>query len=285
MIHCWMPSARPSATAMITISSTTELRVMAANLLMRTPADPSRLPPASRRRVAGGHASRRVVTSVGGDIGSGLRRRLGLVPGSGLVVLAPPLDLYLYLTRGVLGRRRVRLLRARVLPGSARPGALLDSAPRRGALEHRLLRGHAICVSRAVGPDRLGIGQQAGLDHLLRTGVAALAHPRALTYAIAQVVELRAAHVTACGQLDSLDLRRVHREHSLDTNAERLLADRESLARAMPLALDHDALEDLHTATGALDHLEMDLHAIARREVGNAAQLRALDGFDNAAHE
>jgi hypothetical protein len=28
----------------------------------------------------------------------------------------------------------------------------------------------------------------------------------------------------------------------------------------------------------------MDLHAVARREVGNAAQLRALDGFDDAAH-
>ena len=26
------------------------------------------------------------------------------------------------------------------------------------------------------------------------------------------------------------------------------------------------------------------LHAVARREVGNAAQLRALDGFDDAAH-
>ena len=74
------------------------------------------------------------------------------------------------------------------------------------------------------------------------------------------------------------------REGALDTDPERLLADREGLARAVALALDHDALEDLHAAASALDHLEMHLHAIARREVGNAAQLRALDGFDDAAH-
>jgi len=126
--------------------------------------------------------------------------------------------------------------------------------------------------------------QQAGLDRLLRARVAALAHTRALADAIAQVVELRAAHIASRGELDPLDLRRVHREHALDTDAKGLLADRERLTRAVPLALDHDALEDLHTPAGALDHLKMNLHAIARREVGNAAQLRALDGFDDAAH-
>ncbi len=78
---------------------------------------------------------------------------------------------------------------------------------------------------------------------------------------------------------------RVHREHALHADAEGLLAHGERLARAVALALDHDALEHLHAAARALDHLEVDLHAVARREVGDAAQLRALDGFDDAAHE
>ena len=127
--------------------------------------------------------------------------------------------------------------------------------------------------------------QQPRLDRLLGADVAALAHARALADAIAQVVELRAPHVAAGGHLDPLDLRRVHRERALDADAEGLLAHRERLARAVALALDHDALEDLHAAAGPLDHLEVDLQAIAGREVGNAAQLRALDGFDDGAHE
>ena len=77
----------------------------------------------------------------------------------------------------------------------------------------------------------------------------------------------------------------MHREHALDADAEGLLAHRERLARAVALALDDDALEDLHAPARALDHLEVHLHAVARREVGNAAQLRALDGFDDAAHD
>ena len=88
----------------------------------------------------------------------------------------------------------------------------------------------------------------------------------------------------ARGQLDALDLGRVHGEHALDADAEGLLAHGEGLAYAMPLALDHDALEHLNAAARALDDLEMDLNAVARRKVGNAAQLRALDGFDDAAH-
>jgi hypothetical protein len=52
----------------------------------------------------------------------------------------------------------------------------------------------------------------------------------------------------------------------------------------MALALDDDTLENLDATTGALDHLEMHLHAVARREVWYAAQLRTLDAFDNSAH-
>jgi hypothetical protein len=77
----------------------------------------------------------------------------------------------------------------------------------------------------------------------------------------------------------------VHRERALHADAEGLLAHGERLARAMSLALDHDSLEDLHAAAGALDHLEVDAHAVAGREGGYAAQLRALDCFDDAAHD
>ena len=60
-------------------------------------------------------------------------------------------------------------------------------------------------------------------------------------------------------------------------DAERLLADGERLARAVALALDDDALEDLGAPAGALDDLEVDAHAVARREARDAAQLRALE--------
>src|ERR1019366_1992307 len=53
----------------------------------------------------------------------------------------------------------------------------------------------------------------------------------------------------------------------------------------MSLALDDHALEDLDTTAGALDDLEVHLHPVARRKRGNAAQLRTLDGFDDAAHD
>src|SRR5215210_7307421 len=129
-----------------------------------------------------------------------------------------------------------------------------------------------------------GIVQQAGLDDLLRTHVAALAHAGALADAAAQVVELGAADVTAGGDLDALDLRRVHGERALHADAEGLLADREGLTHALALALDDDALEDLRTATRALDDLEVDLHAITGGEAGDAAQLCALEAVDDGAH-
>ena len=148
-----------------------------------------------------------------------------------------------------------------------------------GCLDDRVLRGHALAIGRPVG-----LVQQARLDRLLGADVAALAHARALADAIAQVVELGAAHVAARGDLDALDLRRVHREHALDADAERLLAHGERLAHAMSLTLDDDPLEHLHAAARALDHLKVDLDPIAGRELGDAAQLRALDGVDDAAH-
>src|SRR3954470_21601786 len=131
---------------------------------------------------------------------------------------------------------------------------------------------------------RGGVVQQARLDDLLGADVAALADARVLADTVAQVVQLRAPDVAAGGDLDLLDLRRVHGERALHADAERLLADGERLASAVALALDHDALEDLRAATRALDDLEVDADAIARLEPGNAAQLGALEAFDDSAH-
>ena len=118
----------------------------------------------------------------------------------------------------------------------------------------------------------------------LRAGVAALAHAGALADAAAQVVELGPAHVTAGGDLDALDLRRVHGERALHADAEGLLADREGLAHPLALALDDDALEDLGAAARALDDLEVDADAVAGLEGGDAAELRALEAVDDGAH-
>src|SRR3954452_18385398 len=131
---------------------------------------------------------------------------------------------------------------------------------------------------------RDGVVQQACLDDLLGADVAALADARGLADAVAQVVELRAPDVAAGGDLDLLDLRRVHGERALHADAERLLADGERLAHAVALALDHHALEDLRTATRALDDLEVDADAVARVEAGNPPQLGALKGVDDGAH-
>ena len=51
---------------------------------------------------------------------------------------------------------------------------------------------------------------------------------------VAQVVELRAAHVTAGDDLDLLEDRAVQREGALDADAERDLADREGTPDARP---------------------------------------------------
>src|SRR3954470_13734478 len=155
-----------------------------------------------------------------------------------------------------------------------------------GSLRQRLLV-HGLAGDLGVRVrGRLGRGvvEQAALDDLLRTGVAALAHPRALADATAQVVELGAPDVPARRDLDPLDLRRVQRERALNADAEGLLADREGLAHAFALALDHHALEDLRAPPRALDDLEVDLDTVPGLEAGDAAQLRALEGVDDGAH-
>jgi hypothetical protein len=73
-------------------------------------------------------------------------------------------------------------------------------------------------------------------------------------------------------------------ERPLDTDPEGLLAHREGLARAMALALDDDALEDLGPAPVALDHLEVHAQAVTGVEFRDPAQLGALDSVDDGAH-
>ena len=53
---------------------------------------------------------------------------------------------------------------------------------------------------------------------------------------------------------------------------------------AVALALDDDALEDLGAAARALDDLEVDADAVAGVELRDAAQLGALEAFDDGAH-
>ena len=121
-------------------------------------------------------------------------------------------------------------------------------------------------------------------DDLLGPVGTALANAGALADPTAQVVELGAPNVASSGHLDPLDLRRVQRERTLDADPEGLLADGERLARAVSLALDHDAFEHLRAAARSLDHLEVHAHAIAGVERRNAAELSALQAVDHGAH-
>src|SRR5215217_42429 len=236
----WMPSARPSATATIMISSSSEPEA-------EDPRDTLRL--------------------VFGSRGLGLRGtgRLGL-------------------------RRRGHGLRGTGRLGVRRRGRGGLRLRRRGL--GRLGVGQRLPIDRVAGHlgvrlgggGRRGIVKQARLDDLLRAHVAALAYARTLADAAAQVVELGAPDVAAGGDLDPLDLRRVHGERALDADAEGLLADRERLAHPLALALDHDALEHLRPAPRPLDHLEVHAHPVAGLELRHAPELRALEAVDDGAH-
>src|SRR5665647_1617440 len=109
-----------------------------------------------------------------------------------------------------------------------------------------------------------------------------LADARLLADLLPEVVQLGAAHVADLHHFDLVDLRRVHGESALDTDAEGLLAHGERLAHAVALALDHGALEDLDAVATALDHLEVDLDVVAGLELRHTlAQLLAFDVLDD----
>ena len=158
----------------------------------------------------------------------------------------------------------------------SRPRLLPRARPPRRRGSHRLPGGLVAVV--------LGPVQELALDGLLGTGVATLADAGALAHPAAQVVELGPPHVPARGHLDPLDLRRVQRERPLDADAERLLADRERLAGAVALTLDHDPLEHLGPPPGPFDHLKVDANTVAGVERRYSAELCALQGFDDGGH-
>src|SRR4051812_12299865 len=145
-----------------------------------------------------------------------------------------------------------------------------------------LLRKDRRIVLAPAGVERLGVVVHHRCGRWSR--VLALADASPATDATAEVVELGSADVAAGGHLDALDLRRVHGERALHADAERLLADRERLPSALALALDDDSLEDLCAAAGALDDLEVDLHAVTGLKGRHLAQLGALEGVDYSAH-
>src|SRR5919201_2236651 len=138
---------------------------------------------------------------------------------------------------------------------------------------------------------RFGVRRRRGLGRRPRPGrractvLAKLADASLAPDLPAQVVELRAVDVADRGDLDLVDLRRVQRERPLDADAERLLADRERLARAASLPLQDDALEDLNPLALPLDPLEVPAHSVPRLELRNpVAQLCALEAVDDVAH-
>src|SRR5690349_20040675 len=78
-----------------------------------------------------------------------------------------------------------------------------------------------------------------------RPGSALLLDLGLLAAQFTQVVQLRAADVTAGHHLDVVDVGRVHREGALDADAVAFLADGEGLADATALTANHHALEHL----------------------------------------
>src|SRR4051812_44228455 len=119
-----------------------------------------------------------------------------------------------------------------------------------------------------------------------RQVVALLLDLGLLAAEVAQVVELRATHVTAGQDLDLVDDRGVQREGALHADAEGDLAHREGAAHARALDPDADALEHLDAGAVALDDLDVDLEGVAGTEVGDVvAAGGGGERVDDVGHE
>src|SRR5215210_1443630 len=154
-------------------------------------------------------------------------------------------------------------------PGSrgspASPGTTSAGPPGRS-----LLIGSSV---RRGGP----AGRQPGgpaAEVSARDGVALLLDLGGLAAQLTEVVELRAAHVTAGDDLDLLDDRSVHREGALDAHAEAHLADGERLADAAALAADDHTLEDLDAGAVALDDADVHLDGVPGAEARDVVAQR-----------
>src|SRR5690606_39624317 len=108
---------------------------------------------------------------------------------------------------------------------------------------------------------------------------------RGLSAALAQVVELRASHVTAALDLDLGDRRAVRLKHPLDALAVRDLAHGERRVQAAIALRDHDALVGLQPLAIALGDSHLHDDGITRSEVRNIGfQLLALDLVNHIRH-
>ena len=85
--------------------------------------------------------------------------------------------------------------------------------------------------------------------------------------------------------LDLVNDRGMQREGTLNTGPEAQLADGKGLLDATTGTRDDDPGEDLHTGTATLNNLDVDLHRVARTELGDVVAHRGLvDLVDDVAH-
>src|SRR6185436_8197127 len=130
------------------------------------------------------------------------------------------------------------------------------------------------------GADGCGFAAHQAILLLRRFALAAGAFADAgrLAGALAQVVELGAAHFALALHLDRGDQRRVGLEGALDALARGDLAHDERGVEALVALGDHHALEGLRALALALDDVDVDDHRVAGREVGDFL-LQPLDLF------
>src|SRR5689334_5176812 len=86
-----------------------------------------------------------------------------------------------------------------------------------------------------------------------RSGVFLIADARGLALQVAEVEEAGAAHDASRHDLHLVDARRVREEHALHADVEAHFAHGERAARAGPVSLEDDALEDLNAILVAFD--------------------------------
>jgi hypothetical protein len=84
---------------------------------------------------------------------------------------------------------------------------------------------------------------------------------RGLALALAQVVQLRAAHAALPHQLDRPDHRRMHRKNALHADAKAHASHGKTLAAQLAAAAHHHAFKRLDALLVALAFLQADVHA------------------------
>ncbi|CVI56983.1 conserved hypothetical protein [Agrobacterium deltaense NCPPB 1641] len=119
----------------------------------------------------------------------------------------------------------------------------------------------------------LGLVQLAGA----RTGV--FDDTGSLAATVAQVVELRAANLTAANDFNAFDQRGVDREYALDAFAVGNLANGEAFGKTAAGTGDANAFVSLNTGTVTFRHANVDAQGVARRKLGQGALCFDLGGL------